>query len=457
MNPSADRPRQPTYPNMTSARDTAEKLLSRAATNGATAEVFSAESESRSVEFGANRPKNISTRQSAGHALRLIADGKIGFASTTDSTRVEELAERAASVAEFGAEARFEFPGPANAADVDAHDPQVDELDDEAMLDVGESIVARVLAAFPQAQCDVHITTARHSQRLINSAGSSADATGTGHSVMVGTEIISGTDMLSVWDGVSSASVLTSAQVDDVVGRVLANLTHSQRIVPAPSADDLPVIFTPQGLAGAILPPLLSGFNGNNVATGASPLIDRWGEKAFDARLTIYDDPLRPMTPGTRASDDEGVPARRTPLISQGVIGEPILDLQTAAKCEMASNGCGLRSLATTPSPGTSYLCVEPGDGSDTLLEGVENGIVVQQLLGAGQGNELGGDFRANLSLGFLVQHGEIVGRIKDTMVAGNVFQVLNRVEAMSSKLQNVWGRSELPSLRCRGVEIAAA
>ena len=64
---------------------------------------------------------------------------------------------------------------------------------------------------------------------------------------------------------------------------------------------------------------------------------------------------------------------------------------------------------------------------NDAMFNDIKQGILVEQLLGAGQGNELGGDFRANLSLGFLIENGEVVGRVKDTMISGNVYEALKR------------------------------
>ena len=417
------------------------------------------ESDSRTVQFEANQAKNVSTRQSSGHALRLISrDGRVGFASTTDGSRVEELVDRASDAAEYGAEALFELPGQSSYPSVESSDARVSDIAADEMLEVGGDIVARVLAEFPEALCDVHVTTVRHEQRIANSAGASIESLGTQHGVSVGAEIISGTDMLSVWDGISSGAKLLDSDVDAVVERLLTNLRNSQRIVSAPVGNDIPVVFTPPGFAGSLLPPLLSGFSGTNVATGSSPLIDRWGETAFDDRVTLYDDPLRSFTSGTRSTDDEGVAARRIDFITDGVIGSPFLDLQTAAKCDMAPNGCGLRGLSTTPSPATSFVSMMPGDTApDAMIGDVERGIVVQQLLGAGQGNQLGGEFRANLSLGFLIEAGKIAGRVKDTMISGNVYEVLDRVEAISSDTQLVWGSRELPTLRCTGVEVAAA
>ena len=444
---------------MAHAGDISEQLLRSATAVGKSAEVFTVESESRTVQFEANQAKNVSTRQSSGHALRLISrDGRFGFASTTDGSRVGELVDRASDTAEYGAEALFDFPAQSSYPSVESSDARVSDIAPDEMLEVGSDIVARVLAEFPDALCDVHVTTVRHEQRIVNSTGAEVGSIGTQHGVSVGAEIISGTDMLSVWDGISSGAKLLDDDVDAVVERLLVNLRNAQRIVSAPVGNDIPVVFTPPGFAGSLLPPLLSGFSGTNVATGSSPLIDRWGQTAFDGRVTIYDDPLRPFTSGTRGTDDEGVAARRIDFITDGVIGSPILDLQTAAKCDMESNGCGLRGLSTTPSPSTSFVCMTPGDTEPELMIGdVERGIVVQQLLGAGQGNQLGGEFRANLSLGFIIESGEIAGRVKDTMISGNVYDVLNRVEAISSDTQRVWGSRELPTIRCTGVEVAAA
>ena len=93
----------------------------------------------------------------------------------------------------------------------------------------------------------------------------------------------------------------------------------------------------------------------------------------------------------------------------------------------------------------------------DDLFDGIEEGLVVEQLLGAGQGNELGGDFKANVALGYRIENGEIVGRVKDTMIAGNVYEALNSVEAVSDDPEWVFGSARLPAIRCRGVQVSAS
>ena len=436
-----------------------ERLLELATVAHGNAEVFGVTSERRHVEFESNRPKNIGLNQSFGIALRTInSKGKIGFSSTSDTDKIDDLVGRVSALSDYGAEAKFEFPSSSEYQSVESYDAATSDVTDEAMLDFGREAIDAVLSEFPEALCSVDLSRTTGHQRLLNSSGVDAKHSYTACGFMMAVELIRGTDMLSVWDGTVSTAPIGDPDVARIVGVLLTKLRNSEKIVDAPSSDDIQVVFSPVGFNSTFIPPLVSGFNGKNVAAGSSPLIDRWGEKMLDERISISDDPLRPMTPATRSTDDEGIPARRINLVDNGVIGEPYLDLQTAGETGMPSSGSGMRSVATTPSPSLSFLSMAGGNASsEEILGSVENGILVEQLLGAGQGNELGGDFRANLSLGFLIENGEVVGRVKDTMISGNVYDALNQVEAIGETPELVWGTRSIPWVRTRGVEVATS
>ena len=178
----------------------------------------------------------------------------------------------------------------------------------------------------------------------------------------------------------------------------------------------------------------------------------------FDARIAVFDDPTIDGAIGRRPFDDEGIPSRRMALIDHGVVSNFLYDLQTAGRMNAASTGAAGRGLTSLPGPGTSVLDVAPGDTPyDDLFLGIKEGIVVERLLGAGQGNEMGGDFKANVSLGYKIENGEIVGRIKDTMFSGNVYDTLSKLEAVSDAAEWVYGTVRTPAIRCLGVEVAAA
>ncbi|MHC4480953.1 MAG: PmbA/TldA family metallopeptidase, partial [Planctomycetota bacterium] len=87
------------------AEQAAERVLEAACRRFGQAEVCEESAESIAVSFEDNRLKEISTRQVRGVGLRVICEGRIGFASTTDLRDPSRLVEMAAASARFGDEA----------------------------------------------------------------------------------------------------------------------------------------------------------------------------------------------------------------------------------------------------------------------------------------------------------------------------------------------------------------
>jgi len=106
--------------------------------------------------------------------------------------------------------------------------------------------------------------------------------------------------------------------------------------------------------------------------------------------------------------------------------------------------------------PAISSLILSGGDVSfETMVEDMEEGLIVEQVMGADQGNLLGGDFGGNVLLGYKVENGEIVGRVKDTMIAGNVYQALRELLGIGQETRWVGGILQTPPLYCARVSVA--
>ncbi|GAG42469.1 unnamed protein product, partial [marine sediment metagenome] len=100
-------------------------------------------------------------------------------------------------------------------------------------------------------------------------------------------------------------------------------------------------------------------------------------------------------------------------------------------------------------------LRVAPGRRSgEALLEAMDDGIYVRQLIGFGQSNLINGDFAANLGLGYRVRDGRVVGRLKDTMIAGNVYELLGGDVELSSDVDPV---RRVPWAVVEGLSVSAA
>jgi PmbA protein len=215
----------------------------------------------------------------------------------------------------------------------------------------------------------------------------------------------------------------------------------------------LPVIFTPHGVASALLSPLVLAFNGKTVFEGASPLRDKLGKQVFDRKLSLWDDATVAYRVGSYPFDDEGVPSQRLPLVASGVVTNFLYDLQTAALADTHSTGNGKRAGGGFPGPAISSVVLEKGDMSfQAMLADMKEGLIVEEVIGAEQGNLLGGDFGGNVLLGYKVENGEVVGRVKDTMIAGNVYQVLRELLGIGQEPRWVGGILHTPHLYCSGV-----
>ena len=221
------------------------------------------------------------------------------------------------------------------------------------------------------------------------------------------------------------------------------------------SGKDLPVIFTANGVASALMAPLMAAFNGKTVLEGASPIGNSLGQQVFDSKLWLWDNATIAHRPRSRPCDDEGVASQRTPLIAAGTVASFIYDLQTAAQANTRSTGSGSRGGGSLPSPAPSALTIDPGNTSfDDMLADIKEGLVIERVMGAGQGNILGGHFSGNVLLGYKVKNGKIVGRVKNTMVSGNIYQVLKEIIAVGDDARWVGGFLDSPSLYCPSLSV---
>jgi len=430
-----------------------EKLLSQAKKVAEAAEVFAVAAEETSVQFETNRLKHIQSRQSTHLALRIIKEGRLGYATTTEIDDVKNLIDSAAETARFGMPARFQLPPQTPYPSIDIFDPAVSSTPIEKMDKLGQELIALITQHTPEILCQAMVNKETESVKLLNSSGGRAEYKKSVFSVGILGSLIRGTDMLFVGESQSSCNPITRPK--EIARVVIQQLELAKNPASVPTRQ-LPVIFTPRGAASALIPSLATAFNGKMVLQGASPIGNKLGKKVFDAKLSLWDDPTIAFRPHSRPCDDEGVASRRTPLIEQGVVASFLYDLQTAALASTKSTGSGSRG-GGLPAPAPSALIIAPGQTSlDDMVKDIKEGLVIEQLMGAEQGNILGGDFSGNVLLGYKVESGKIVGRVKNTMVSGNVYQVLREVTAVGSQAEWVGGFLNTPPLYCPRLSVAS-
>ena len=417
------------------------------------AEVFWVSSQETQVRFEANHLKEIQNKESTAVALRIIKEGKIGFAVSSGG-EVEDLIDEALETSQFGLPAKFQFPFSKNYPEVSIFDPEMEKITMEKMIELGNQLIAKVRGHTPEISCDVEVTKGTSSIRIINSQGGEVGYDKSFFSLGLEGILVQDKDMLFVGDEERTCRLLLGT--DNLADRVIRQLELAKDKA-AVSTKLLPVIFTPHGVASALLIPITLAFNGKMVFEGTSPLKDKTGKQIFDEGLNLWDDATIAYGIGSRPCDDEGVPSQRLSLITNGVVSNFLYDLQTAALAGTRSTGHGKRAGSAFPRPAISSLIMEEGKVSfQAMVEDMKEGLIVEELIGAGQGDVLSGDFGGNVLLGYKVENGKIIGRVKDTMIAGNVYQVLKEHLDIGNEARWVNGILRVPHLYCPRISVAA-
>jgi len=407
-----------------------EDILSQAKKVTEGAEVFEVSSEETPVVFEANRLKSLHTHYSHNTVLRIIYRGKIGVASAIGGG--EGLVDKALEVAQVGAKVNFELPPQLSPPAVKVYDPHIEEMTIERMVELGDSLIQKLCQHTPRLLCQVNIVKGITGIRLVNSQGSEVNYKRSLFSIEIEGILIRDTDMLFVMENHSSCSPIE--EIESIAQGVIQQLELCRHLAKAPN-HPLPTILTPWGVLTALFPPLSLAFNGRMVVQGASPISKRVGEEVFDYKFSLWDDGTIPLRPPSRPWDDEGIPSQRTPLIQKGRVVNFLYDLQTAGLCGAKSTANAVRTSAGVPTPMVTNLIVGEGDVNvEEMIADMKEGLIVERLIGAEQGNILGGEFSGNVLLGYKVERGEIVGRVKDTMVSGNIYHALKDIHAIGRK-----------------------
>jgi PmbA protein len=416
-------------------------------------EVVEIESEATQVGFEANRLKSSQIEGTKGVAVRVVVDGRLGFAASSDMSALDKLMANALESAAYGDEIAIAFPGPQEAPEVVTYDQAIVDLPIARLVEIGQEITDYVLQIEPDTQ--VNVTLERGIQRasIRNQAGANVSFERSPLSVFLEVQRVKGDDVLIMYD--MKGTTVWDEDYMAFVRQIGEKLEQAKRSAAIRSGH-MPVLFAPQGALVLGLP-LMLGINGKNVYTGISPMRDKVGTKLFDEKLTLIDDATIDGKFDSAAYDDEGVAHRRNVLVEKGVLHGFLYDLKTAVQSGVESTGNASRGLFNPPSPSPTNLVFASGDTPLAgVIAGIDEGLLVEDVLGLGQGNIISGAFSNSLSLAFKIEKGEIVGRVKDVSIAGNVYELLREVAAVSQENKWVYNSMRLPYILLPDMNVVA-
>lgn len=423
-----------------------EQLIEMAVAYGVeVAEVYQVQSQSQSVVFEANRLKQLESSQSQGTALRIWRNGCPGLAVAYGRFESEVLVERAVALAQLQPPETILLAPPQQLI----YPPIGESVTVEQLVEQGVGAIEQLRAAEPELICNGTWEWEQETTTLINSQGLHCESSELLVSCELGVDWIRGEDFLEIYDGEFDRGLIEATPTVERILQRLAWATHS--VLPVMGKQK--VLFTPEA-ATMLWATVEAATDGERVINHSSPWSNAKNTQVVSPTVYLSQQPQ--LQPYACPFDDEGISCQTVQLIEAGKLVNFYTDLRTAQALGVDTTGNGFRSgLGAYPRPDLINLVVEPGDKSfSELVTQMEDGLIVAQILGTAA--DISGEFSINVDLGYRVRGGEIIGRVKDTMVVGNVYQILKQIVALGS--DRIWQDAYYtPSVLVEGLSVVAS
>lgn len=408
-----------------------QEILDKALDKAKDAEVFSVKLEKYPVSFRGNKLKSIKSQLGRSISLRVNVNGKLGFSSDSNVDNPEEFVNRAIATAPMGPECPYQFSKSDYMTAVDLFDPKTVTIDVEDSVEMGYEILEKILKKAPGTHNDVDLI-----KEFLEVTYISGDVEKTYYKTLFSYDM---TNFQVREDGFIYIDEYDSSckffdDLDPAIERLIEKINLSKTTFEMPSKK-LPIIFHPKTVS-QLLNSLTMGLSGTYLMSGTSPLVGRMRDKILDKKFSLTDDGTIPFGSGSKGFDGEGIPSGKLKLFDRGVLSNYLLDLNSAYMLDMEPNGCAGRGLDSPPTPSSSNMIVAEGDVPiQDMINNIKEGILVESVIGGGQANVIAGEFSLNVSLGFLIRNGKIKGLVRNTMIAGNAYDMLgDNLEAVGDK-----------------------
>ena len=415
----------------------AERVAEQA-NSGEQVEAFVSQGSSTEVKAYDGEVESFTSATSAGIGIRVIQDGRVGFAhagSLDEDVVAETLAEARDNRAFAEPDEWVSLSEPDGGTPIvhDHWDDGVATMPTADKVQMAIDLEARVLAADPRV---TGVRTAIYSDSsgemaLATSTGVRATDRGTGAHVSVAamakdgddTQIAGGYD---VDFGPSTLSIDKAA--NDAVHRVTRLLGATQ-----PKSEKLTVVLEPR-MASSIIGILVGMLNGERVLKGRTPFLDRVGEVIASPLLSVIDDPTDARSFGATSVDSEGQTCKPLNLIEEGVLGGFLHNTYTGRRSGEGTTANAVRGYRSTPGVGAHAVIMAPGTGTlDDIIASVDNGVLVTAMSGMHSGvNAISGDFSVGAS-GLMIRNGSLAEPIREATIASTVQKMLTDIIAIGA------------------------
>ncbi|MEI6402474.1 MAG: TldD/PmbA family protein [Actinomycetota bacterium] len=422
---------------------------------GEAIEAYAARGSETDIRVYQGEVEHFVSAQSEGIGIRVIRDGRTGFAyaGVLDATAVAEVLAEARDNVEFGSSDEW-----AALAEPDGVEVVPQPLWNEALASYATERkieLAKELERLTSAADDrVRVEESNYADAASESAV--ATTTGIRRASRENGCYVSISTLADDGDETQTGfgfSVGRSPDEFDLAKAARQAADRATGLLGAtkPASRRLTVVLDPY-VTAQFLGVISSTLNGEAVIKGRSLFKDRVGETVASPVFTLVDDPTNPLAYTATDVDGEGLAARRNVLIDSGVLQGFVHSSYSARRAGTVSTGNAVRGgFKSTPGVGCLALQLQPGTRSQAeMIADITDGVLVQQVFGLHSGvNPVSGDFSSGAA-GLLITDGKVGAPVREFTIASTLQKMLLDVVEVGNDVD--W----LP-MRAAGVSLVIA
>src|SRR3990170_4867577 len=385
-----------------------------------------------------------------GVAMRVLANGAWGFASV-GSLNEEVLTNAVADACRMAKAASLRLKAPIKLANARVVEDRVQVKPGKNPSEINMEDKIKTASA-------INSNTLNYDRRMRSCTVDYLDLTGTSFFAnSEGTWIEQ--DKLYVWSritatasqqgvftfsreeiGSTSGYELFDTETPETMGARLAKRAIEQLDAKPPKGGTAAVVLGPN-VVGVFVHEAFGHLAEADLALAGGVLANNLGKKIASDVVTFYDDGTINGAFGSFKYDDEGVPAKKTLLIKDGVVTGLMNNRETAQKFSVEPTGnARAEDFRVEPIIRMRNTYMAPRDCSfEELIEDVDFGYYFKSFRG-GQAN-LDGTFQVGIQEAYEIVKGEVGEPIRDASISGNTLETLLKVDAAGKDFELSAGR----------------
>lgn len=439
----------------------ADRVVAQAA-SGEQIEAYVGRGGETAIRVYQGEVEHFVSAQSEGVGIRVIKDGRTGFAyaGTLDAAAVAEVLAEARDNVQFGTIDEY-----AGLAEPDGVVPVPQKFWDEELANYLTPNKISLTKELEQLTLGIDSRIRVEESNYDDGWGETAVSTTTGirESGRGNSCYVSVSTLADDGDETQTGfgfSVGDSPKEFDLNKAAREAADRATRLLGAvkPSSKRVTVVLDPY-VTAQFLGIISSTLNGESVSKGRSFFADRLGDQVADSRITLVDDPTNALAYTATDIDGEGLAARRNVLIENGVLKKFVHSSYSARRMNTVSTGNGVRGgFAGSPGVGCMALQLAPGTKTQQqLIAEVEDGVWVQMVQGLHSGvNPISGDFSTGAS-GLLINNGQVGAPVREFTIASTLQKMLLDVVALGNDVDWLPSRAAGLTMVIRDVTMSGA